>query len=150
MLTVEFNCSVLYVMADRIYWAIRERGKVQVMIAAIVFLVGAVALLVGLGAREARVTGVSPTRCASAPEAGLIAIAGPVPGRIRVLYARNGGMVLLREISVPGGAPVRDLSLSADGSDLFVATGATAYAMSTRTGRVEAQALAAGDPHHRA
>lgn len=87
---------------------------------------------------------------ATAPEAGVIAIAGPVPGRIRVLYARNGGMVLLREITLPAAATVRELALSADGSDLFVATDAVAYAVSTRTGRVEAQVLAAGKPGHAA
>jgi hypothetical protein len=70
-------------------------------------------------------------------------MAGPVPGKIRVLYARNGGMVLLREISVPPGGDVRELALSADGRDLFVATQVSSYALSTRTGRVEAQALAA-------
>ncbi len=66
------------------------------------------------------------------------------------MFARNGGMVLLREISVPGAGQVRELSLSADGSDLFVATDASAYAFSTRTGCVEAQALAAGDLRHAA
>jgi hypothetical protein len=78
----------------------------------------------------------------------VIAIAGAVPGRIRVLYARNGGMVLLREISVPSGGDVRDLALSADGKDLFVAAGASVYALSTRTGQVEAQALAATDTRY--
>jgi hypothetical protein len=113
-------------------------------IGATVLLAGAIGLLVGLSAREPAVTAGAPTLIANAAEAGLIAIAGPVPGKIRVLYARNGGMVLLREISVPAGAQVRDLSLSADGNDLFVATDATVYAMSTRTGCVEAQALATG------
>ncbi len=122
--------------------------KRRVMLVATVLLASAIGLLGGSGAREARVTGGTTTLVASAPEAGLIAIAGPVPGRIRVLFARNGGMVLLREISVPGAGQVRELSLSADGSDLFIATDASAYALSTRTGCVEAQALAAGDLRH--
>jgi hypothetical protein len=105
----------------------------------IVGLAGAIALAVALG-RAQPALGRAPTLVATAPEAGLIAMAGPVPGKIRVLYARNGGMVLLREINVPLGAGVRDLALSADGEDLFVATEASGYALSTRTGRVEAQA----------
>jgi hypothetical protein len=118
-------------------------GKRRVTMAAMVLLASAIGVLGGWGARE--VDQGATMLVASAPEAGLIAIAGPVPGRIRVLFARNGGMVLLREISVPGTGQVRELSLSADGNDLFVATDASAYALSTRTGRVEAQALATGD-----
>jgi len=120
--------------------------KRWVVIAVMVLTAGAIGVVGGWGAREARVSQGAPTIVASAPEVGLIAIAGPVPGRIRVLFARNGGMVLLRDISVPGAGQVRELSLSADGGDLFVATDATAYALSTRTGTVEAQALATGDP----
>ena len=80
---------------------------------------------------------------AEAPEAGMMAIAGPVPATVRVLYTRNGGMVLGRELRLPGGAIVRDLSLSADGTDLFIATDTMAYAASTRSGRMEPLALAA-------
>jgi hypothetical protein len=105
-------------------------------------LAGAIALAAALAGHAQPAPGGAATLVASAPEAGLIAMAGPVPGRIRVLYARNGGMILLREISVPPGGDLRELALSADGKDLFVATQASAYALSTRTGRVEAQALA--------
>src|SRR5437763_14617028 len=85
---------------------------------------------------------------ATAPEAGIMALIGPVRGRIRVLYARNGAMVLLREISIPDGGPVREISLSADGRDLFVRTEAGAYAFSTHTGRIEAQSLLAAEDRH--
>src|SRR5262245_19917504 len=81
---------------------------------------------------------------AEAPEAGILAIAVPASGTVRVLYARNGGMVLVRELRVPAGAVVRDLSLSADGADLIIATEAAAYVASTRTGRMEPLAMAAG------
>ena len=77
------------------------------------------------------------------PEAGLIALPAAHPDRVRLIYARNGGMVLVREITVPG--PVREVSLSADGRDLFVSTDDNAYTLSTRTGRVEAQLIAAAD-----
>ena len=80
---------------------------------------------------------------AEAPEAGMMAIAGPVPATVRVLYTRNGGMVLVRELRLPAGAIVHDLSLSADGTDLLIATDTMAYAASTRSGRIEPLALAA-------
>jgi hypothetical protein len=80
---------------------------------------------------------------AAAPEAGLIALPAAHPDRVRLVYAQNGGMVLLREIAVPG--PIREVSLSADGRDLFVSTDDNAYTLSTRTGRIEAQLIAAAD-----
>ena len=64
-------------------------GKGWTMLAATVVLASAIGLLMGWGAREGRVGNAVPMLVAKAPEAGLIAIAGPVPGRIRVLYARN-------------------------------------------------------------
>jgi len=73
-----------------------------------------------------------------------MAIAGPVPGTVRVLYARNGAMVLMRELRLPKGAEVRELSLSADGTDLVIGTDTVAYAASTRSGRIEPLALATG------
>jgi hypothetical protein len=76
-------------------------------------------------------------------EAGMIALPASRPDRIRLVYARNGGMVLLREIAVPG--PVREVSLSADGRDIFVLTDDNAYTLSTRTGRIEAQLVAAAE-----
>jgi len=118
------------------------------MLATVALLASAIAVPGGWSARGALLAQDATTLIASAPEAGLIAIAGPVPGRIRILFARNGAMVLLREISVPRAGQVRELSLSADGKDLFVATDATAYALSTRTGCVEAQTAVAGDPSH--
>lgn len=79
----------------------------------------------------------------AAPEAGLIALPAAQPDRVRLVYAQNGGMVLLREITAPG--PVREVSLSADGRDLFVSTDNNAYTLSTRTGRIEAELSAAAD-----
>jgi hypothetical protein len=106
-------------------------------------VMGAIGVAVALAGHAPPPAAGGEALVARAPEAGLMAMAGRVPGKIRVLYARNGGMVLLREISVPPGGDVRELGLSADGRDLFVATEASGYALSTRTGRVEAQALAA-------
>jgi hypothetical protein len=92
--------------------------------------------------------GASRTAESTAPDAGIIALAGPVPGRLRVLYARNGAMVLMREIRVPDGGPVREISLSADGRDVFVATEESTYTFATRTGRIEAQSLLAAEDRH--
>jgi hypothetical protein len=78
---------------------------------------------------------------ASAPEAGMIAVPGSRADRVRLLYAKNGGMALVREISVPG--KVRTISLSADGRDVFVSTDDNAYTVSTRTGRIEAELVVA-------
>jgi hypothetical protein len=80
---------------------------------------------------------------AEAPEVGIMAIAGPVPGTVRVLYARNGAMALVRELRLPKGAAVRELSLSSDGTELIIGTETVAYAASTRSGRIEPLALAA-------
>jgi hypothetical protein len=93
-------------------------------------------------------SGGARTAESTAPDAGIIALAGPVPGRVRILYARNGAMVLLREIRLPDGGPAREISLSADGRDLFVATEGSAYTFSTRTGRIETQSLLAGEDRH--
>jgi hypothetical protein len=112
-------------------------------------LVGAMAAaLLGVAVLAARTfsplaIAAMPSSASSAPEAGVVAIAGPAPGRIRLLYARNGGMVLLREVTVSG--TINDLALSADGRDLFVATDRGAYTLSTRTGRVEAEFVATVD-----
>jgi hypothetical protein len=110
------------------------------------FAAAALVAALGLAGRTASPAGEDASTIRSnAPEAGMIAVAGPVRGQIRLLYARNGGMVLLREISVPEAAPIRELSLSADGRDLFVATDASDYAFSTLTGRIEAQSFVAAD-----
>jgi hypothetical protein len=68
-----------------------------------------------------------------APEAGIVAIAAPGAASVRVLYARNGGMVLLGEVRVPAGDAITGIALSADGSDLVVDTDKSAYTISTRT-----------------
>ena len=110
------------------------------------FAAAALVAALGLAGRTANTAGEDASTIRSnAPDAGMIAVAGPARGRVRLLYARNGGMVLLREIVVPEAAPVRELSLSADGRDLFVATDANAYAFSTLTGRIEAQSFIAAD-----
>jgi len=112
-----------------------------------VLAIAAVAVLaatvVGAGRAMMRPLPNSTAALAAVPEAGLIALPAAHPDRVRLVYAQNGGMVLLREIAVPG--PVREVSLSADGRDIFVSTDDNAYTLSTRTGRIEAQLVAATD-----
>ena len=64
---------------------------------------------------------------AQTPDSGMIAIAGQRSGTVRVLFARNGGMVLIKDIRLPAGQGVMDLSLSADGRDLVIGTDSTVY-----------------------
>jgi len=64
---------------------------------------------------------------AQAPDSGMMAIAGQRSGTIRVLFARNGGMVLIKDIRLPAGQAVMDLSLSADARDLVIGTESTVY-----------------------
>jgi hypothetical protein len=113
-------------------------NKLWAMIAAAALLVALASGRVLLGTATDAAVAVS-----CAPGAGIIALPSAHPERVRLLYARNGGMVLLREISVPG--RVRGLALSADGRDLFVSTDDNAYTLSTRTGEVEAQLVAAAE-----
>jgi len=69
---------------------------------------------------------------AEAPEAGMIAVATPGSGRVRVLYARNGGMVLLRELWLREGDTVSAIAISSDGTDLVIGTSRGDYMVSTR------------------
>jgi hypothetical protein len=106
---------------------------------AVVAVAALAAMLLGGGHTLVR----SPRPPSALMEGGMIALPAAHPDRVRLLYARNGGMVLLREIAVPG--RVREVSLSADGSDVFVSTDDNAYTLSTRTGRIEAQLMAAAE-----
>ena len=63
----------------------------------------------------------------------MVAIASSGSSSVRVLYVRNGGMVLLRDVRVPAGDTITAIALSADGEDLVVDTSRSVYAISTRT-----------------
>lgn len=106
---------------------------------AVVAVAALAAMLLGGG----RTLVGSPRPPSAVLEGGMIALPAAHPDRVRLLYARNGGMALLREIAVPG--RVREVSLSADGSDVFVSTDDNAYTLSTRTGRIEAQLMAVAE-----
>ena len=67
---------------------------------------------------------------AQAPEAGIMAIAANGSGTVRVLFARRGSMVLIRDIRLPRGQAVRGMAVSADGRDFVINTDALAYFIS--------------------
>ncbi|HUH92211.1 MAG TPA: hypothetical protein VL742_03575 [Casimicrobiaceae bacterium] len=116
------------------------------------FLVGtligvALVLVVGLalggctGCVPASV-GASVRATAQASDAGMLALAGDDPRTVRLLFARNGSMVLIKEIRLPPGEVVTELSLSADGRDLLIATQSQCYLASANAWQLEAVALA--------
>jgi hypothetical protein len=75
---------------------------------------------------------------AEAPDAGMVALAGDDPRTVRLLYARNGSMVLIREIRLPPGELVTELSLSADGRDLVIGTQSQRYLASANAWKPQA------------
>lgn len=85
-----------------------------------------------------RYPGVAMPIVAQAPDAGIIAIAGQASGTVRVMFARNGGMVLIKDIRLPPGQSVTNLSVSADGRDLVIGTESVAYLASGGTWKLQA------------
>lgn len=82
--------------------------------------------------------GVAMPIVAQAPDAGIIAIAAQASGTVRVMFARNGGMVLIKDIRLPPGQSVTNLSVSADGRDVVIGTESAVYLASGGTWKLEA------------
>lgn len=93
-----------------------------------------------------RYVGASAPIVAQAPDAGIIAIAGPASGNVRVLFARNGGMVLIKDIRLPTGQRVMSLSVSADGRDLVIGTESVVYLVSDNTWKLQSIGAVARGP----
>jgi hypothetical protein len=84
---------------------------------------------------------------AQAPDAGMLALAGDDPRTVRLLFARNGSMALIKEIRLSPGEVVTELSLSADGRDLMIGTQSQLYLASANAWKLEAvRTLARGGP----
>lgn len=83
-------------------------------------------------------SGVTVPIVAQAADAGIIAIAGDASGSVRVMFARNGGMVLIKDIRLPAGQRVTNLSVSADGRDLVIGTESVVYLASGDTWKLRA------------
>ena len=66
-----------------------------------------------------------------------MAIAAKGSGTVRVLFARSGSMVLMREIRLPRGKAVTDLAVSADGRYFVIDTDAVAYSISMGAWKLE-------------
>ena len=74
---------------------------------------------------------------ARAPDGVHIAVATAGARNVRVLYVSGGSIVRLHEAFVPGNAPVAGIAWSDDGRELVVRTSGPAFAIDTRTGRVD-------------
>jgi len=75
---------------------------------------------------------------AQAPDAGIVAIAGQASRTVRVMFARNGGMVLIKDIRLPAGQRVTSLSMSADGRDVLIGTESSIYLASGGAWKLQA------------
>jgi hypothetical protein len=84
-----------------------------------------------------RYPGVAMPIVAQAPDAGIIAIAGQASGAVRVMFARNGGMVLIKDIRLPPGQSVTNLSVSADGRNVVIGTESAVYLASGGTWKLQ-------------
>jgi len=84
-----------------------------------------------------RYPGVAMPIVAQAPDAGIIAIAGQASGTVRVMFARNGGMVLIKDIRLPPGQSVTNLSVSADGRNVVIGTESAVYLASGGTWKLQ-------------
>lgn len=80
---------------------------------------------------------------ARAPDASIIAIAGQGSGTVRVMFARNGGMVLIKDIRLPAGQTVTSL---ADGRDLVIGTQSITYLASGGAWKLQAVAALSRAP----
>lgn len=83
---------------------------------------------------------------ARAPDASIIAIAGQGSGTVRVMFARNGGMVLIKAIRLPAGQTVTSLAVSADGRDLVIGTQSITYLASGGAWKLQAVAALSRAP----
>ena len=62
------------------------------------------------------------------------------------MFARNGGMVLIKDIRLPAGQGVTNLSLSADGRDLVIGTESVVYLASSGTWKLPAVGVVTRGP----
>jgi hypothetical protein len=78
-----------------------------------------------------------------------IAVASTDARNLRVLYVSGGSIVRLREVFVPEGEAIAGIAWSDNGRDVIVTTRGGAFAVDTRTGRLDgAIARAAVDTRH--
>jgi len=74
---------------------------------------------------------------ASTPTTGMIAVSAVGATTVRLLYARDGGIVMLRTVYLPPGDAVQSVAWSNDGRDVLIATSTALLALDTHTWRLE-------------
>src|SRR5438128_12103562 len=116
-------------MHDKTVWYCIGTGKRagyrRLPMRSLFILIGALivaALMLPMGSFSGTRAELTRPIVAQAPEAGIMAIAPKGSGTVRVLFARGGGMALIREIRLPRGHVVTGLAVSADGRDFVIST----------------------------
>ena len=77
------------------------------------------------------------TLMATAPDGERIAVASAGARNVRVLHVSGGSIVRLREVFVPQGEAISAIAWSEDGRTVIVTTRGPAFAVDTRTWRID-------------
>ena len=78
-----------------------------------------------------------PAILAAAPTTGMVAVTVAGSANVRLLYVRDGSIVLLRTVWLPPGDAVQSVTWSNDERDVLIATSGKVLALDTRTWRLE-------------
>ena len=73
----------------------------------------------------------------AAPTTGMVAVTARGSANVRLLYARDGSIVLLRTVYLPPGDAVQSVAWSNDERDVLITTSGKVLALDTRTWRLE-------------
>ena len=74
---------------------------------------------------------------AATPTSGMIAVSAVGATTVRLLYSRDGGIVMLRTVYLPRRDAVQSVAWSTDERDVLITTSGGLLALDTRTGRLE-------------
>jgi hypothetical protein len=78
-----------------------------------------------------------PAIVVAAPTTGMVAVTARGSANVRLLYARDGSIVLLRTVYLPPGDAVQSVAWSNDERDVLITTSGKVLALDTRTWRLE-------------
>lgn len=79
----------------------------------------------------------APAIVVAAPTTGMVAVTARGSANVRLLYARDGSIVLLRTVYLPPGDAVQSVAWSNDERDVLITTSGKVLALDTRTWRLE-------------
>jgi hypothetical protein len=74
-----------------------------------------------------------PAILVAAPTTGMVAVTAVGAASVRLLYERDGSIVLLRTVTLPPGDAVQSVTWSNDERDVLIATSGRILALDTRT-----------------